>query len=93
MLRQVKGHSNRSNPSVEKYWAKQTPLQWPEKPVWELKEVNLWPKGKTLKGSASKRRTVAAAEPGRLVTVSGLKYSLRGFFSSKILKILQKRKV
>ena len=52
MMRQVQGHSNRKKPRVDQFWDHELPLDWPWKTVWTLKEDDMWPMGKTLKGSA-----------------------------------------
>ena len=83
MMRQVQGHSNRNTPSVDKFWDHESSLDWPRKTVWEVKESHMWPKGKTLKGSA--RSTAATAGKPSPVTVSGLKYSMRGGYTSRMI--------
>ena len=92
LLRQVEGHTNCAG--TDKYWLETGGLQWPTRTVWEITEKQRWPKGKTLKGSATRGRRGAAApaapasatEPGRPpVRVSGLKYGMRGCYSSKVL--------
>ena len=74
MMRQVQGHSNRNKPSVDKFWDHESALDWPGKTMWTLKEDDMWPMGKTLKGSA--RSTAATAGKPSPITVSGLKYSM-----------------
>ena len=95
LLRQVEGHNNLSG--TDKYWQETGGLDWPTKTVWEINEKQRWPKGKTLKGAQARKRkgptaeptaapAASTSEPGRpLVTVSGLKYGLRGQYHSKVL--------
>ena len=90
ILRQVEGHNNCAG--TDKYWLATGGMQWPTKTVWEVAEKQRWPKGKTLKGSATRGRREAAAQApaatasgSEPVTVSGLKYGMRGHYSSKVL--------
>ena len=42
VLRQVEGHSNRTQSTIDKYWDLETPLKWPAKPMWELQKKEMW---------------------------------------------------
>ena len=81
MLRQVRGHSNRKKPRVDQFWDPEMPLDWPDKTVWTLGEDDMWPMGTTLKGSARSPATTAGKTSA--ITVSGLKYSMRGGYTRR----------
>ena len=82
MLRQVQGHSNRKKPRVDQFWDPELPLDWPDKTVWTLTEDDMWPMGMTLNGSARSPATTAGKPSA--ITVSGLKYSMRGGVHAKV---------
>ena len=68
-MRAVEGHNSRSKPLVEKYWAKEGPLDWPAKPIFMIHEADKWPKHKALQ---LKGATAASTSTGKKpLSVSG----------------------
>ena len=52
-MRAVEGHNSRNRPTVDKYWSKEGPLDWPGEPIFVIPETEKWPKHKALKALAT----------------------------------------
>ena len=81
-MRAVEGHNSRNRPTVDKYWSKEGPLDWPGEPIFVIPETDKWPKHKALKALATAPSSSTGKKP---LSVSGKKYSQRGGYSAKLV--------
>ena len=84
-MRAVEGHNNRTRPSVDRYWATDGPLEWPQKAIFVLPDADRWPKPRALKALPQPAPATTGKKTVKPVSVDGRKYSQRGGYSSKLV--------
>jgi hypothetical protein len=70
---------------VDRYWATEGAVEWPEKAIFVIPDTERWPKPRALKALPLTPTTSTGKKPVKPLSVSGRKYSQRDGYSSKVV--------